>query len=65
MLRLVYFFSALYFLTFSVFASELQLKGEMTQGSLIRGQVPVGHQVWGSFSCVANAVPKGMVVNRH
>jgi murein DD-endopeptidase MepM/ murein hydrolase activator NlpD len=46
LLRLVYFFSALYFLTFSVFASELQLKGEMTQGSLIRGQVPVGHQVW-------------------
>ena len=33
-------------LTFSVFASELQLKVEMTQGSLIRGQVPVGHQVW-------------------
>nr|WP_226991201.1 M23 family metallopeptidase [Paraglaciecola psychrophila] len=35
-----------------VFASDIQpargpqLKGEMTQGSLIRGQVPVGHQVW-------------------
>ena len=45
-------FSVLCFLTFSVFASELQparglqLKGEMTQGSLIRGQVPVGYQVW-------------------
>jgi murein DD-endopeptidase MepM/ murein hydrolase activator NlpD len=40
------------FFTFSVFASDiqpargLQLKGEMTQGSLIRGQVTVGHQVW-------------------
>ena len=48
----VCFFSALCLLTFQVFASELQpsrglqLKGEMTQGSLIRGQVPVGHQVW-------------------
>ncbi len=31
---------------FSVFASELYLKGEMTQGSLIRGQAPVGHHVW-------------------
>lgn len=36
----------LYFLVFSAFASEPQLKGEMTQGSLIRGQVQVGHQVW-------------------
>ncbi len=42
----VSFVVILCFLTFSVFASELQLKGEMTQGSLIRGQVPVGHQVW-------------------
>ncbi len=42
----VSFVVTLCFLTFSVFASELQLKGEMTQGSLIRGQVPVGHQVW-------------------
>jgi murein DD-endopeptidase MepM/ murein hydrolase activator NlpD len=44
--------SALCCFTFSVFAGDiqpargLQLKGEMTQGSLIRGQVPVGHQVW-------------------
>jgi murein DD-endopeptidase MepM/ murein hydrolase activator NlpD len=44
--------SALCSFAFSVFASDiqpargLQLKGEMTQGSLIRGQVPVGHQVW-------------------
>ncbi|WP_299082902.1 M23 family metallopeptidase [uncultured Paraglaciecola sp.] len=30
----------------SIFASELQLKGELTQGSLMRGQVPVGFQVW-------------------
>jgi murein DD-endopeptidase MepM/ murein hydrolase activator NlpD len=48
----VCFLSSLCLLTFQVFASELQpsrgpqLKGEMTQGSLIRGQVPVGHQVW-------------------
>lgn len=27
-------------------AEDIKLKGEMTQGSLIRGQVPVGHQVW-------------------
>tara|TARA_R110002153_G_scaffold25699_1_gene81355 strand:+ start:24844 stop:25614 length:771 start_codon:yes stop_codon:yes gene_type:complete len=33
-------------LSFGVIAKDLQLKGEMTQGSLIRGQVPVGHQVW-------------------
>ena len=39
---LVYLF---YFFMFSVNASDLQLKGEMTQGSLIRGQAPVGHQV--------------------
>jgi murein DD-endopeptidase MepM/ murein hydrolase activator NlpD len=45
-LILVSFVGVLCFLAFSVFASELQLKGEMTQGSLIRGQVPVGHQVW-------------------
>jgi murein DD-endopeptidase MepM/ murein hydrolase activator NlpD len=38
--------SVLWFLTFSALASELQLKGEMTQGSLIRGQIPVGYQVW-------------------
>ena len=40
------FFSGICFLTFAVFASAPQLKGEMTQGSLIRGQVPDGHQVW-------------------
>jgi len=34
------------FVAFSTFASDMQLKGEMTQGSLIRGQVPVGSQVW-------------------
>jgi murein DD-endopeptidase MepM/ murein hydrolase activator NlpD len=45
-LILVSFVGVLCFLAFSVFASELQLKGEITQGSLIRGQVPVGHQVW-------------------
>ncbi|GAC22151.1 M23 family metallopeptidase [Paraglaciecola arctica] len=33
-------------LSFGVIAKDLQLKGKMTQGSLIRGQVPVGHQVW-------------------
>jgi murein DD-endopeptidase MepM/ murein hydrolase activator NlpD len=44
--------SALCSFAFLVFASDIQpargpqLKGEMTQGSLIRGQVPVGHQVW-------------------
>lgn len=49
---LVCILSALCCFTFSAFASDiqpargLQLKGEMTQGSLIRGQVPVGHQVW-------------------
>jgi murein DD-endopeptidase MepM/ murein hydrolase activator NlpD len=48
----VWVFAASYFLTLSAFASDiqpaigLQLKGEMTQGSLIRGQVPVGHLVW-------------------
>lgn len=26
--------------------AELQLRGEMTQGSLIRGQLPVGSQIW-------------------
>jgi murein DD-endopeptidase MepM/ murein hydrolase activator NlpD len=51
-LVLVCILSTLCCFTFSVFASDiqpaksLQLKGEMTQGSLIRGQVPVGHQVW-------------------
>ena len=34
------------FSTLAAFASDIQLKGEMTQGSLIRGQVPVGNQVW-------------------
>jgi murein DD-endopeptidase MepM/ murein hydrolase activator NlpD len=29
-----------------VYAQGLELKGEMTQGSLIRGQAPVGYQVW-------------------
>ena len=45
MLRLVLvsFFSAL---ALNTFAEGLELKGELTQGSLIRGQVPVGHQVW-------------------
>jgi murein DD-endopeptidase MepM/ murein hydrolase activator NlpD len=43
---LIRLMSILCFLAFSVFASDPQLKGEMTQGSLIRGQVPVGHQVW-------------------
>ena len=33
-------------LALNVCAEEIELKGEMTQGSLIRGQVPVGHQVW-------------------
>jgi murein DD-endopeptidase MepM/ murein hydrolase activator NlpD len=33
-------------LSLGVIAKEIELKGEMTQGSLIRGQVPVGHQVW-------------------
>jgi murein DD-endopeptidase MepM/ murein hydrolase activator NlpD len=33
-------------LALNVCAEGLELKGEMTQGSLIRGQVPVGHQVW-------------------
>ena len=45
-LILICFAGVLCFLTFSAFASKLQLKGEMTQGSLIRGQVPAGHQVW-------------------
>jgi murein DD-endopeptidase MepM/ murein hydrolase activator NlpD len=45
-LILICFTGVLCFLAFSAFASKLQLKGEMTQGSLIRGQVPVGHQVW-------------------
>lgn len=55
---LVCILSALCCFAFPVFASDiqparslqpargLQLKGDMTQGSLIRGQVPVGHQVW-------------------
>lgn len=34
------------FLANSTNASDLHLKGEMTQGSLIRGQVPAGSQVW-------------------
>lgn len=42
-LFLVVLFSAL---TLHVSAEGLELKGAMTQGSLIRGQVPVGHQVW-------------------
>ena len=42
-LILVLFFSAI---ALNVCADDLELKGEMTQGSLIRGQVPVGHQVW-------------------
>ena len=42
-LILVLFFSAI---ALNVCADGLELKGEMTQGSLIRGQVPVGHQVW-------------------
>ena len=54
MLRLVLvcILSTLCSFAFLVFASDIQpargpqLKGEMTQGSLIRGQVPVGHQVW-------------------
>jgi murein DD-endopeptidase MepM/ murein hydrolase activator NlpD len=33
-------------LTLNFSAESLELKGEMTQGSLIRGQVAVGHQVW-------------------
>mgnify|MGYP002810910409 FL=1 len=37
---------ALCFSTSSVSASGLKLKGEMTQGSLIRGQVEADHQVW-------------------
>ena len=41
-LILVLFFSAI---ALNVCADGLELKGEMTQGSLIRGQVPVGHQV--------------------
>ena len=36
----------LWVLPCSVFASDLQLKGEMTQGSLIRGQIPAGSKVW-------------------
>lgn len=39
-------FSSLCLLPFLVFANDLQLKGEITQGSLIRGQVPAGNQVW-------------------
>ena len=42
-LILVLFFSAI---ALNVCADGLELKGEMTQGSLIRGQVPFGHQVW-------------------
>ena len=33
-------------LSLNVWAEGLKLKGEMTQGSLIRGQVSAGHQVW-------------------
>jgi murein DD-endopeptidase MepM/ murein hydrolase activator NlpD len=42
-LFLVVLFSAL---ALCVSAEGLELKGAMTQGSLIRGQVPVDHQVW-------------------
>jgi murein DD-endopeptidase MepM/ murein hydrolase activator NlpD len=34
------------FLAVSAFAKDIQLKGEYTQGSLIRGQVPLGAHVW-------------------
>lgn len=33
-------------LSLGAVAEDIKLKGEMTQGSLIRGQVPVGYQVW-------------------
>lgn len=33
-------------LALNVCAADLQLKGELTQGGLIRGQAPVGSQVW-------------------
>lgn len=46
MLRIVFVVVTTCFLNFSVLASVPQLKGKMTQGSLIRGQVPVGHKVW-------------------
>mgnify|MGYP003630400899 CR=1 FL=1 len=39
-------FSILSFLACSVNASDLHLKGELTQGSLIRGLVPEGSKVW-------------------
>lgn len=34
------------FLSFSICANEITLKGELTQGSLIRGKLPAGSQVW-------------------
>ncbi|MEP4299344.1 MAG: M23 family peptidase, partial [Paraglaciecola sp.] len=33
-------------ITFKVTASDVELKGVLTQGSLIRGQLPAGSQVW-------------------
>lgn len=45
MLR-IYLFTVLCFLSLSVTASGIQLKGELTQGSLIRGKLEGGQQVW-------------------
>ncbi|WP_370459643.1 M23 family metallopeptidase [Paraglaciecola sp. L3A3] len=32
--------------SFAVFSADIQLQGELTQGSLVRGKLPAGSQVW-------------------
>ena len=46
LLRKLHLFIVLWLSTFSVMADDIQLKGQLTQGSLIRGQLPAGSQIW-------------------
>ncbi len=41
-----YVLTFLLLLSFQLAASEIKLNGELTQGSLIRGQLPAGSQLW-------------------
>ncbi|MCF2949371.1 M23 family metallopeptidase [Paraglaciecola aquimarina] len=41
-----YFLICILCFSLNVFANDIQLKGEMTQGSLIRGVLPAASQIW-------------------
>ena len=41
-----YVLTFLLLLSYQLAASEIKLSGELTQGSLIRGQLPAGSQLW-------------------